>query len=545
MTDMADIEKLIDNLAFGVEGRAPGPCLGLYLGPDVIYLAESHLDKAGKLVVDHLVRIPIPRDAKSPAGTATMSTDFLSDPLKVAGTIRQTMSQMRWNSKRVRVTLSHHLGLMRYFVMPAIERRFIRTAVPVEAKKYIPIPFDALAYDFQTIAVPADAQGKERLGILIAVTQDKNIANIRGLLDNLGLKIDGLEVAPCSVLRMWQAIDPPKGTEPYAHVHIDGGNVRVAVFDKGLPVFFREVFIGSDAALSDQRKIDLSGCLSFVQKQLGVSGLSRVRVSGTTPGLEELRAAFAEEAGIEAVIQDTPKLLNIKSGDWGGYAALGASALSTVPTPVTMDLGATDRVTDDERMAARDVLIAGGLLALFLAGAGLLKTVTYHYRAQELKQYVVEPDVSASFSGLGTVEIENRLAEMQTQLDNLGGVMNGTGRPKISAILKELIDCMPDKLWFDRISIANPQAGAVLQPLAITIQGKVQDRGVTEEQTLVFNFEENIRRNPLLSKFFNAQISLQKNFDADKTTAAGLDPAALAARLEGRTVFTLTLRGKR
>ncbi|OGR99332.1 MAG: hypothetical protein A2V88_03960 [Elusimicrobia bacterium RBG_16_66_12] len=543
---MADIEKIVEQLAFGVEGRAAGASLGLYLSPEVIYLAESHVEKGGKYVVDHLVRIPIPADTKNPAGTATMSTDFIGDPLKVAGAIRQAMSQMRWNSKRVRVTLSHHLGLMRYFVMPDMERRYLRTAVPLEAKKYIPIPFDVLAHDFQAVPLPPDAPGKPRIGVLIAVTQKKNLANIQGLLDHLGLKLDGLEVAPCSVLRLWQAIDPPKGPEPFAHVHIDGGNVRVAVFDKGFPIFFREVFLGSDAAVSDQRKIDLSGCLSFVQKQLGVAGLARVRVSGTTPALEELRAAFAAEAGIEAVIQDTPKLLSVKSGDWGGYAALGASALSLVPTPVTLDLAAADRATAEERMAARDVLLLGGAAALFLAGAGLLKTATYNYRARELKQYRVDADVSAAFAGLGPLDIDSRLSDMQSQLNSLGAVTGGAARPKLSALIKDVIECMPEKVWLDRISVANSLAGGEARPpVSFSLKGRVQDKDVTDEQTLAFAFKENLLKHPVLGKMFDVQISLQKGAETDMSAQSGMDPAALAARLEERTVFTLVLRGKR
>ena len=156
---MADIDKTIEQLAFGAEGRAAGSSLGLYLSPDVIYLSESHVEKGGKYVVDHLVRIPIPAEGKNPAGTATMSTDFIGDPLKVAGAIRQAMSQLRWNSKRVRVTLSHHLGLMRYFVMPDMERRYLRTAVPLEAKKYIPIPSTSWSMTSDRL-LPSDAQGK-------------------------------------------------------------------------------------------------------------------------------------------------------------------------------------------------------------------------------------------------------------------------------------------------------------------------------------------------------------------------------------------------
>lgn len=539
---MADIDKTIEQLAFGAEGRAAGSSLGLYLSPEVIYLAESHVEKGGKYVVDHLVRIPIPTDAKNPSGTATMSTDFLNDPLKVAGTIRQTMSQMRWNSKRVRVTLSHHLGLMRYFAMPAMERRYLRTAVPLEAKKYIPIPFDVLAHDFQTVPLPPDAQGKPRIGVLITVTQKKNLANIQGLLDNLGLKLDGLEVAPCSVLRLWQAIDPPKGPEPFAHVHIDGGTVRIAVFDKGFPIFFREVFLGSDASMADQRKIDLSGCLSFVQKQLGVTGLARVRVSGTTPALEDLRAAFAVEAGVEAVFQDTPKLLSVKSGDWGGYAALGASALSLVPTPVSLDLAAVDRVTDDERLTARYVLLAGAAFALFLVGAGLLKTVTYNYRARELKQYRIDPDIATAFAGLGPTEIDNRLRDMQSQLTQLGAVTTGEGRPKLSVMLKEIIECMPDKVWLDRIGVSVPLTGDN-RPMLIALKGRAQDKGITEEQALAFAFKENLLKNPVLGKLFDTQISLQKGTDIEMSS--GMDPHTLAARLEERTSFTLNMKGKR
>ena len=542
---MADIDKTIEQLAFGTVGRAAGPSLGLYLSPDTIYLSESHLESGGKLVVDHLVRIPIPSDVKNPSGTATMSTDFLNDPLKVAGTIRQTMSQMRWNSKRVRVTLSHHLGLMRYFTMPDMERRYLRTAVPLEAKKYIPIPFDVLAHDYQAVPLAPDAQGKPRIGVLIAVTQKKNLANIQGLLDSLGLKLDGLEVAPCSVLRLWQAIDPPKGPEPFAHVHIDGGTVRVAVFDKGFPIFFREVFLGSDAALSDQRKIDLSGCLSFVQKQLGVTGLARLRVSGTTPALEELRAAFAAEAGVEAVIQDTRKLLSIKSGDWGGYAALGASALSLIPTKVTLDLAALDRVTDDERLTARYILIFGAACALFLAGSGLLKSATYSYRARELKKYRVDADVTAAFAGLGPTEIDNRLREMQSQLNSLGEVTSGSNRPKLSVMLKEIIQCMPEKVWLDRIAVSNSLATDARGGITITLKGRAQERSITEEQALAFAFQENLLRNPILGKMFTVDFSLQKGVDVESSAQQGMAPEVLAAHLEDRTVFTLSLKGKR
>ena len=548
---MGKIDEIAEQIAFGQQGPKNGSSLGLYISPDLIYLSETHPSKEGGIVVDHLVRIPIPVDEKrKPGATATMNTDFLEDPQKIAGLIKQSMSQLRWNSKTVRVTLSHHLGLLRYFTMPAMDRRFLKSAVPLEAKKYIPIPFDVLAHDFQAVPVPPDSAGKPRVGIVIAVTQRKNITNVQGLLNTLGLKLDGLEVAPLSVLRLWQAIDPPKDPSPFLQVHMDGGNVRVMVVDKASPVFFREVFLSADATPADLRKIDLMGCLSFVQKQLGLTTVSRVRVSGSAANMEEMKNAFAQDANLPAILQDTPKLLSVKSGDWGGYAALGASVRTATSTTSTIDMAATERVTDDERQTARDILILGMLGALFLAGSGLLKSATYTYRAQELHKYEgkIDPDVKASLTNMDPVGIDNLLKDMQAQLDQMHSVTGATARhPKLSAILKEIIDAMPDKIWLDHISISNPLMGADKQPMDITLRGHIQDATVLGEQSLAFQLKDTLIRSPVLGKTFDISLAYQKmaGDEAAANSPNGLDPKALADRLEERSQFTLELRSKR
>jgi hypothetical protein len=543
---MPKIDELIEQLAFGVETGKVTSCLGLYLGPDVVYLSETHVE-GGKLVVDHMVRIPIPADGKGAGATATMNTDFLADPTKIGGLIRQSMSQLRWNSKNVRVTLSHHLGLLRYFAMPAMEPRFLRSAVPIEAKKYIPIPFDLLAYDYAAAPLPpSDAGGKKRLGILIAVTQKKNIEHVQGLLALLKLNLVGLEVAPCSVLRLWQAAAPQKDSSAYAHIHIDGGSVRIMVVDRGVPVFFREVFLGEDAGLSDMRKIDLSGCLSFVQKQLGLAGVTRLHVSGNLPDLSGLADAFGRETGLTASIQDTPKMLSVKSADWGGYASLGASAQPPESAPPALNLAAVGRVTHEERQTARDILIAGVIAAVMLAGAGLLQTATYAYHAQELHRYQkkLDPDAALAFSGLQPQGIDALLKDMTLQLGQLHAVVASNRRLKISEVLKEIIGAMPEKLWLDHLAITNDLV-ASNKPFDVVLSGHVQDQSVAEEQALAFNFKESLIRNPLLGKSFEISISVQKLADSQMGALAAPDTKALADKLERRTQFQLELKAKK
>jgi len=536
-------DQLIDQLAFGKAQQASGPCLGLYLSPETVYIAETRPGKGGAIAVDHLVRIPIPVEGKAASGTMTMSTDFLADPLKIGGLIRQSMSQIRWNSKNVVVSLSHHLGLLRYFPMPPVERRFLRTSVPIEAKKYIPIPFDALAHDFQAEPMPPDATGKARVGVLIAVTQNKNLANISGLLTSLGLNLIGLEVAPCSVLRLWNSIEPSKNPEPFVQAHFDGGSIRIMICDRGLPVFFREVFLGGAASLDDQRKVDMTGCLSFAQKQLGLTGISKIKLSGTPATLGPWKEAFTTETGVPAEIQDTAKMLSIKGGDWGGYAAIGASTRPSVSSSVTIDLAAKDRVSEDERQVARDIIFAGMALAALIACVGIFQATTYKQRARELDSYNVDPDVKASLQGLTPLDITLKLTEMKDQLGRLRTV-TGSKRAPLSSILRDIVDLMPDNMWLVKISVTNP-LGDDKSRLDLTLKGRVRGTTGAEEQDTAFQFKETLLKDPKLGPLFDVQIAVQGRAAAPDSDLAGLDPAQLARKLEDRTEFTIELKGKR
>lgn len=543
---MGKTDLLIEQLAFGSDRPKLATCLGLYLSPEVIYISETHKDKSGKLVVDHLVRIPVPGDGKGPVGgTATMNTDFLTDPKKIADLIRQSMAQIRWNSKNVRVTLSHHLGLLRFFAMPQMERRFLRSAIPLEAKKYIPISFDVLANDWQAAPMPPDAAGKARQGVLIAVTQKKNVANVNGLLESLGLKLVGLEVAPCSVLRLWQGADASKTPEPYASIHFDGGAVRILISDRGLPVFFREVFLGADATLDDIRKIDLGGCLSFVAKQLNLPRISKVKVGGSNPSIPQFIDAFAAEAGVPAEPQDTAKVLMIKGGDWGGFASIGASAKDIVDSPLNLDLAATDRVTDEERIVARDILIAGGLLAGFFAVAGVYSNMTYGMRAREMSNYQVEPDVKAVLQGRTGPDIQQQLADMQTQLEQLRGITR-SDRPRLSAVLREVVSIMPQSVWLTQVQLANPLGvTADKARLEIVLKARAHGQSGAEEQDMAFQFQEALRRSESLGKAFEVNMALQGKADSvGGEGAPGLDPNSVKLKMEERTGFTLTLKSK-
>jgi hypothetical protein len=539
---MANFDDLIDKIAFGKTAPKPGPVLGLYLSPEVIYIAETHLEK-GKIVVSHLVRIPVPAPEKGvsgPAATGTLNTDFLVNNAKLSVLIRQSMSTISWSTKDCFVTLSHHLGLLRYFAMPAVDKRFWGASVPLEAKKYIPIPFDALSHDFQVAPLPPDATNKPRQAALISVTQRKNLQNITALLSDLDLKLIGMEVAPCSVLRMWEALDQPRQGKTHCQVHFDGGNIRILLADRGLPVFFRELFLGKETSLSDLRKIDLGGCAGFAQKQLGAGQVNQVYVSGSVPNLAEWQEAFAKETGQQVEVHDTPTRLGIKGGDWGGYAAIGASLRLLSQSPMTLDLGQIGRVSDEERRTARDLMLVSTLLAVFFSAVGLYRNATYSYRARELSKYQSAPDVEAAFTGKGPPEIDTMLREMNSQSQSALIVLREPTKPTV--ILQDLVNALPDNTWLVDMNLKNPINRTMGGDPEMNFQGRAKAASIAFEQDLAFEYREKLLKTGLLGKLFpDIQISVQGRPVAMDQTQS-LTPEMLQNLLEERTTFRATAK---
>ncbi|MFA6004134.1 MAG: pilus assembly protein PilM [Elusimicrobiota bacterium] len=539
---------LIEQLAFGHTALKLTNCLGMYLSPDTIYMAETRVNPAtGKMTVDHLVRIPVPapeEKGKSGSYAGTLNTSFLTDNAKLSELIRQSMSQVRWSSKHVMVTLSHHLGLLRYFTMPGVDRRFWKSAIPVEAKKYIPIPFDSLGHDFQVVPLPPDAGNRPRQGTLIAVTQKQNLENVSAMLGSLGLTMVGMEVASCSVLKLWQALDRGRSTGPSGHVHFDNGNVRILVADRGFPVFFREVFLSDDATLSDQRKIDLGGCIAFAQKHLSVGNMSQVQISGTTGNISAWQDAFTKEVGQPVGVQDTASMLGIKSGDWGGYAAIGASLRFQVATPLTLDLGAVGRLSEEEKSVARDIVIACAGLTVLLLLLGLTKLGLYQMRSQQLKSFQRDPAIEEVFRGKTTFMLDDMFKRMGEHAAAAQEVYGGK-QPKMTELMKDIVDSLPERVWLTRITIAKPLRRGISAGASMSLSGHAMAEDTAKEQDLAFQFRSRLSQTPVLAQLFpDLAVTLQGN-TVSASDADVLDPAAFALKQEQRTTFIVTGTAKK
>jgi hypothetical protein len=323
----------------------------------------------------------------------------------------------------------------------------------------------------------------------------------------------------------------------HCQVHFDGGNIRILLADKGMPVFFRELFLGADAALSDIRKVDLGGCVTFAQKQLAVGQLAQVRVSGTNSSLRGWQDAFSQELGSPVAAQDTAGMLGIKGGDWGGYAAIGASVRFLVPTSTTLDLGKVGKISDEEKRTALDIFIVAGILTAYFLIVGAARQLSYVSKSRELAEFKRDANLEAIFNGKSKEDTDEMFKQMSAQI-KLTSVLTNE-RIHVSQIIKDIVDSLPEKVWVTHLAITNPLALDGHSSPVLEIQGHAVAATVGQEQDLSLKFRDKLAAAPIIGKLFpDIQMSVQgKPIGIDGSGA--LDPDQLAQRLETRTTFSI------
>lgn len=504
------LQDQIEQLSFGRSLPRIESCLGLYLSPEAIFLCEVRAEK-GRPQVLHLLKLPMPGAAgRSTKTAATLSSDFLPEPDKVAAVIEKALSEGSWKSKHVMVSLAAEFGILRYFTMPAIDRRFWRSAVPVEAKKYIPIPFQTLASDYQTFVLPPGPDKKPRLGSLFGVTQKKSLESLRQLVSKLGLTLVGTELAPVSVERLWDTVSPEAAQSSYAQVHFDGGQTRILVSDKGVPVFYREVMLADDATAMDRRKVDLTGCVDFARKQLGLPEPKSLRVSGQINDIKAWQDAFAQDLGQPVSYQDTDKLLGLRGGQWGGYSAIGAALRHLVPGPLTLDLSAVGKISDEDRRSATTILTIGALVSGIMVAIGGTRTVMLQGQEAKLKRLQGNSGVYVEFRGKNANDIAQLIGQMRDKINSFGALT--AQQTPLTSIFEIIAERIPESGWVENLTYTNPLSLDGKPSIrSLAIQGSVSDKSRAIEQEVAYRFGDNMRQD---ERFSSAFASIEPSVEA-------------------------------
>lgn len=546
-----EIDSLIEQLAFGRSVPKPASCLGLYLHPAVVFLSEVRV-KGSKPVVEHLLKIPGPAPTYS-TQTQTRSLGNLNvemlDAERIAGLLKQVMGQAKWNSRHLVVVLSHHFGLFRYFVMPAIDRRFWKTAIPIEAKKHIPIQMADLAQSYQVVPLLPGPDRRPRQGVLFGFTHRKILEILREIAVKLQVNLVGVEASPCSVGRLWDLLSGPNAAggvrksspvsdaaQMRAEVFVEGSTVRVLLSCLGIPVFSRETQMGGGTDVTERRKTDILGSIEFSQRQLGIPAPKEIQLEGTGPYADLWNAALSREMGIPVVPQDTAKELGLKAGEWGAYASVGAALRCLAPTPIKLNLDPADQEREEDLRVANAVFVMGSVLAAFLLSVTGLRAALVTQKSRQLDQLRDVTRIEA-FLNKTPDQISQLLQDMQKRADSL--VAFATSRSHVAEMLEDIAQSVPERLWLTSVSYSNPMGGELIRAAQkLQLTGRAVGADAAEEQDFAIRFREKLHNHLRFGKTFACGgVSVKSQSEEFAAAHTGKE--------EGRTNFSFECVSKR
>jgi hypothetical protein len=429
--------------------KAASKHLGIYISPKEICIAQIRLGKDSKPEPEHLIRIPTEFPVKEGMlRPLSLNHEFFSEKAAWTAAFKQAVKKVRWDSSTAVVTLSPQFAILRYFVMPLVDRRFWSKSIPLESKKYIPVSFEEVVYDFA--AVPTE--GGKKLGVLFGLTQRKSVEFLTEALKAAGLTLAAVEITPQSMERVFGFLDP-KDHDARGYIHFSANSTFLVFSHLGCPVLYRETETDSGGSMSERKRLDIKGAMQFVDRYVGGKDYKAVMLSGDGADLWK-PVAEKEAAPIPVETWEAGKLCGLKDNDSASLMAAAAALRGRTGGPASPDISGLSAAANLERQVQSYVwnitFVLGGLLLLLtlLAQARLIMASS---KVAQLRARVMNvPELN----GLDAGTIRGKIDEMQVSAQTLDILVSEVDplAPKLAAIA----DRIPSDLWTGVITYTNP-----------------------------------------------------------------------------------------
>jgi hypothetical protein len=430
--------------------------LGIYISPKEICISQVKLGRDSRPETEHLIKFPTEFPVKEGMlRPLSLNQDFFSEKASWLAPFRQAVKKVSWDSSTAVVTLSQQFSIIRYFVMPAVDRRFWSKSIPLESKKYIPVSFEEVVYDFS--AVPAD--GGKKLGVLFGITQRKSVEFLTETLKGCGLTLAALEVTPISFERALGFLDP-KEHDSKGYIHFSENSSYMIFSHNGYPVLYRETETDAGGSMGERKRLDIKGGVQFVDRYVGGKDYKAIMISGD--GAESWRPTAEKEAAPVAVqTWDIGKACGLKDNDAAALMATAAALRGRTSGPALPDISGISTAANLEKKVQNYVwnisfLLGGIILALWLMAEG--RAMLLSSKISSLKSKVVNvPELE----GQDADSIRSRIETMNTNALVLEGLVSDLDpvAPKLAAIA----DRIPPDLWITNLVYANPFALSEVQ----------------------------------------------------------------------------------
>ncbi|MCM2267441.1 MAG: hypothetical protein NDI60_06645 [Elusimicrobiales bacterium] len=423
--------------------------LGIYISPKEISIAQVRVGKDSRPEPEHLVKFPTGFAVKEGMlRPLSLNHEFFSEKASWITPFKQAIKSVGWDSSMAVVTLSSQFSILRYFVMPAIERRFWSKSIPLESKKYIPVSFEEVVYDFN--AVPVD--GGKKLGVLFGLTQRKSVEFITEILKAANLTLAAVEINSVSMERLFGFADQ-KDHDAKGYIHFSGNSTLMLFSHGNFPVLYRETESDSGGTMNERKRLDVKGAVQFVDRYVGGKDYKTIMLSGD--GAEVSKPAAEREAAPIAVeTWDCAKACGLKNNDAAAVFAVGAALRERVESRLKLDISGVSTAAALEKEVQSYVWNITFILGGFMLLLSLISQVRLFVISSQLSSLNSKVSGVAELEGSDPDAIRSKIERLQSDVKMLSTLIADTDplAPKLSA----LVDQIPPELWMVDLQYTSP-----------------------------------------------------------------------------------------
>lgn len=195
------------------------------------------------------------------SGEHTISVD------KITTIIRAMLKAAQMDIKEAYIAIPSYLAFSAVVPFPILSFEELSTAVPLEAKKHIPVPLSSVQFDWMNLGLNKD---KSKLNILLIAIPNSVVNTYIEVSKVLGITIKGFELDAFSIIR---SIDLPSKQLCIVDIGARTSTVSIVNAEKQLQLIQSFDFGGNHMtdAIADLRKIS-SIEAETLKKENGISG---------------------------------------------------------------------------------------------------------------------------------------------------------------------------------------------------------------------------------------------------------------------------------
>ncbi|MBP5429717.1 MAG: hypothetical protein J6Y25_02345 [Elusimicrobiaceae bacterium] len=479
-------------------------CLGLYIGVNEIYVAQS-AKKDGGTVLESLIRVPVNIPDRSKLKPLDLNESYFTMDYWLDALTKVT-SKKSWSTNKVVVSLAPEFCLLRHFVisMP-LKRKEWAEGVPTEARKYIHFPFEKATYAYYVYDFETAATKQHHLGVVFTLTTKLIISRLEKGLKTVGFDLVSVEPSSLSLGRAFIDNDKEAVGNTGRIYSFFGKDMASFVFLNGtVPLLERDMeIIGSIPA--ERRRLEIANSTEFIAKQLEKDPFEEAVITGyqIDPWVPVLEA----DAHKPVRRWDLREVFGIETKAVGEVAAIGASGKFFDTKMPDIDFTKGKRLSSYEFNASwmfwkiTFVLIALMLLFLGKSYLGML------YANYQLKKKNIETGQTVEdFRGLDYTQIQTNLDNIKSQNDELTDVY--VNSPLITPVLVAVARSVPSNIWLSKISYSAPFPAQRKGEGSLTLEGSISSgRDGGEDLTVGSRFKDSLARQSALRRLCrNANI---------------------------------------